>query len=127
MSDSSSLAKKRLLQERKQWRKDHPHAFFARPSQHADGSMNIMVWECGIPGKAGTKWAGGLYPIRIEVCGFAFFKVLGLKGEEFVLERSRVVIADQFRRGLCCVFSLLTPACCFCPSLETTTLADLPR
>jgi ubiquitin-conjugating enzyme E2 I len=27
--------------------------------QDADGSLNIMKWEAGIPGKAGTPWEGG--------------------------------------------------------------------
>jgi hypothetical protein len=25
--------------------------FFARPTTNPDGSMNLMKWECGIPGK----------------------------------------------------------------------------
>jgi hypothetical protein len=28
--------------------------FFARPMKSADGTMNLMKWECGIPGKAGV-------------------------------------------------------------------------
>eukprot|EP00158_Paraphelidium_tribonemae_P002516 Partr_v1_DN25435_c0_g1_i2_m53531 putative ubiquitin-conjugating enzyme len=47
----SGIAKIRLAEERKQWRKDHPHGFYARPRKSADGSMNLMVWDCGIPGK----------------------------------------------------------------------------
>lgn len=65
---ASSLAKQRLLQERKAWRKDHPHAFSAKPKQNPDGTTNIMIWECSFPGKAGTRWAGGVYPVVIEVC-----------------------------------------------------------
>lgn len=26
-----------------------------------DGSINLMKWECGIPGKDGTPWEGGTY------------------------------------------------------------------
>mmetsp|Transcript_18693 Transcript_18693/g.47310 ORF Transcript_18693/g.47310 Transcript_18693/m.47310 type:complete len:130 (+) Transcript_18693:97-486(+) len=25
-----------------------------------------MTWEAGVPGKAGTAWEGGVYPVRIE-------------------------------------------------------------
>jgi ubiquitin-conjugating enzyme E2 I len=67
MSAAGGLAKQRLMQERRQWRKDHPHAFFARPRQNPDSTTNMMVWDCGIPGKPNTPWAGGLYPITIEV------------------------------------------------------------
>lgn len=28
--------------------------------------MNILKWVCGIPGKAGTKWANAVYPLTIE-------------------------------------------------------------
>ena len=27
--------------------------------------MNLMNWECAIPGKKGTPWEGGLYKIRM--------------------------------------------------------------
>lgn len=60
-----SLARKRLMSERKEWRKAHPHGFFARPSKNPDGSMNLMFWECGIPGKKDTLWEGGLFNINI--------------------------------------------------------------
>ena len=29
--------------------------------KNADGTMNLMLWEYGIPGKKGTPWEGGLY------------------------------------------------------------------
>ncbi|ORX40606.1 putative ubiquitin-conjugating enzyme [Kockovaella imperatae] len=61
----SSLASARLAEERKQWRKDHPHGFFAKPVKKADGSLNLMEWEVGIPGKEKTDWEGGLYKIRM--------------------------------------------------------------
>ncbi|CAG0890195.1 unnamed protein product [Darwinula stevensoni] len=55
----------RLAEERKRWRKDHPFGFVARPSTNPDGSMNLMNWECAIPGKKGTPWEGGLYKLRM--------------------------------------------------------------
>eukprot|EP01098_Paradermamoeba_levis_P001545 TRINITY_DN1181_c0_g1_i5.p1 TRINITY_DN1181_c0_g1~~TRINITY_DN1181_c0_g1_i5.p1 ORF type:complete len:158 (-),score=19.50 TRINITY_DN1181_c0_g1_i5:164-637(-) len=62
----SGIARNRLTAERKAWRKDHPHAFFARPDTNADGSTNLMVWQCGIPGKAETNWEGCIYPLTME-------------------------------------------------------------
>eukprot|EP01114_Cavostelium_apophysatum_P013512 TRINITY_DN3288_c0_g2_i1.p1 TRINITY_DN3288_c0_g2~~TRINITY_DN3288_c0_g2_i1.p1 ORF type:complete len:160 (-),score=16.62 TRINITY_DN3288_c0_g2_i1:38-517(-) len=62
----SGIAKGRLTEERKAWRKDHPYAFFARPQTNADGSTNLMVWECGIPGKPNTNWEGAVFPLTIE-------------------------------------------------------------
>ena len=38
----------------------------ARPEQNADGSANLMKWKCVIPGKDGTDWAGGFYPVTME-------------------------------------------------------------
>ena len=48
---SGGIAKGRLVEERKAWRKSHPHGFYARPQNANDGSINLMSWECGIPGK----------------------------------------------------------------------------
>ncbi|UZJ51174.1 hypothetical protein CBS101457_000494 [Exobasidium rhododendri] len=62
MSGISSL---RLAEERKQWRKDHPFGFYARPEKGADGTLNLMSWEAGIPGKPNTKWNGGLYKLKL--------------------------------------------------------------
>ena len=62
----SGLAVSRLRQERKNFRKDHPVGFFARPSRNADGSTNMLKWNCGVPGKAGTIWAGGTYKVDLE-------------------------------------------------------------
>ena len=60
------MAVRRLKEERKSWRKDHPVGFYARPVSQGDGSSNIMVWEAGIPGKEETDWAGGVYKVRLE-------------------------------------------------------------
>eukprot|EP01095_Lingulamoeba_sp_RSL-Kostka_P012516 TRINITY_DN4984_c0_g1_i1.p1 TRINITY_DN4984_c0_g1~~TRINITY_DN4984_c0_g1_i1.p1 ORF type:complete len:176 (+),score=60.55 TRINITY_DN4984_c0_g1_i1:50-529(+) len=64
----SSIATKRLVAERKAWRKNKPFGFFARPQKNNDGSINMLTWNCGIPGKADTDWEGGLYPV---VCYFS--------------------------------------------------------
>jgi ubiquitin-conjugating enzyme E2 I len=63
---ASGIAKQRLLAERKQWRKDKPFGFFARPDKNVDGSINIFRWICGIPGKKETAWEGGVYPLTLE-------------------------------------------------------------
>jgi len=62
----SGIAIARLKGERKAWRKDHPYGFYARPQPHAaGGGANLLQWECGVPGKAGTLWAGGVYKLSI--------------------------------------------------------------
>ena len=61
-----SLARQRLTSERKAWRQDHPLGFFARLDQKGDGSTDIMKWKCGIPGKDGTIWAGGTFPLELN-------------------------------------------------------------
>ncbi|EFA82218.1 putative E2 enzyme Ubc9 [Heterostelium album PN500] len=62
----SGIALARLTEERKNWRKDHPFGFYARPKNNADGSANLFMWECGIPGVTGTLWEGGVYPLTME-------------------------------------------------------------
>ena len=58
----ANLAAQRLAEERKAWRREHPFGFIATPSRNPDGSLNLMNWDCAIPGKQGTIWEGGLYP-----------------------------------------------------------------
>ncbi|KAJ3517407.1 hypothetical protein NLJ89_g524 [Agrocybe chaxingu] len=62
----SGICRTRLAEERKQWRKDHPFGFYAKPAKAADGSMNLMEWEVGIPGRAKTIWEGGLYKLSMS-------------------------------------------------------------
>lgn len=42
------------MEERKQWRLDHPVGFYARPEKKS-GESNLMRWECGIPGKDSVR------------------------------------------------------------------------
>ena len=63
---SSGIARGRLVEERKAWRRDHPYGFFARPVSKGDGSSDIMKWEAGIPGKEGTDWEGGVFKVSME-------------------------------------------------------------
>ena len=62
----SGIARGRLAEERRSWRKDHPMGMYARPAKNADSSNNLMKWECGVPGKSGTDWEGGLYKVTME-------------------------------------------------------------
>ncbi|XP_058127643.1 SUMO-conjugating enzyme UBC9-like [Anopheles ziemanni] len=61
----SETAVTRLTEERKAWRRDHPFGFVARPVKNRDGSQDLMVWECVIPGKTRTPWQGGSYKLRM--------------------------------------------------------------
>uniref|UniRef100_A0A671SDY4 SUMO-conjugating enzyme UBC9-B-like n=1 Tax=Sinocyclocheilus anshuiensis TaxID=1608454 RepID=A0A671SDY4_9TELE len=67
----SGIALSRLAQERKAWRKDHPFVRFIYIYIYIyiyinpDGTMNLMNWECAIPGKKGTPWEGGLFKLRM--------------------------------------------------------------
>ena len=47
----SDIAIGRLAEERKNWRKEHPHGFYARPVTKADNSTDLRHWVTGIPGK----------------------------------------------------------------------------
>eukprot|EP00814_Leptocylindrus_danicus_P018074 CAMPEP_0116023260 /NCGR_PEP_ID=MMETSP0321-20121206/11484_1 /TAXON_ID=163516 /ORGANISM="Leptocylindrus danicus var. danicus, Strain B650" /LENGTH=161 /DNA_ID=CAMNT_0003494503 /DNA_START=94 /DNA_END=579 /DNA_ORIENTATION=+ len=63
---SAGIARGRLTEERKAWRKDHPFGFHAKPKAKADGSSDLMRWDVGIPGKTGTDWEGGVYKVLME-------------------------------------------------------------
>ncbi|KAM6540559.1 hypothetical protein CsatB_005006 [Cannabis sativa] len=90
---SGGIARGRLAEERKSWRKNHPHGFVAKPETLPDGTVNLMVWHCTIPGKTGvtsnimhrdassfvsiikgdfssrtnaTDWEGGCFPLTLN-------------------------------------------------------------
>ncbi|KAM3909945.1 SUMO-conjugating enzyme UBC9-B-like [Leptodactylus fuscus] len=50
----SGLALQRLAKERKAWRRCHPQGFIAGPAKNPDGTLSLLTWECGIPGKDGA-------------------------------------------------------------------------
>lgn len=60
-----SLCINRLQEERKQWRKDHPFGFFAKPAKGANDVLDLKQWDVGIPGKANTIWNGGLFKLTM--------------------------------------------------------------
>ena len=60
--DSSEL---RSIKCRKQWRRDHPFGFFAKPVRTAQGVLDLKKWECGVPGKDKTLWEGGLFKLDV--------------------------------------------------------------
>ncbi|KHJ43307.1 ubiquitin--protein ligase [Trichuris suis] len=60
------IALARLAQERAMWKKDHPFGFVARPMKRPDGSLNMLTWECGIPGPVNSPWRGGLYYMKMH-------------------------------------------------------------
>ena len=49
----------------KQWRRDHPFGFYARPAKGANAVLDLKNWECGIPGKEKTNWEGGLFKLTM--------------------------------------------------------------
>lgn len=61
----SSLAVTRLQQERKNWRKERPFGFAAKPVTSAGGQMDLMNWQCTIPGPANTPYEGGSFRLDL--------------------------------------------------------------
>ncbi|KEP62438.1 UNVERIFIED_CONTAM: ubiquitin-conjugating enzyme subfamily protein [Hammondia hammondi] len=68
LSATSTIARKRLAQERAAWRRDHPPGFSAKYAPMADGQggQDIMKWQCKIPGKKGSIWEGGEYKLTMD-------------------------------------------------------------
>ncbi|KAH9257641.1 hypothetical protein BASA81_004090 [Batrachochytrium salamandrivorans] len=56
-----SLAVARLETERKNWRREHPKDFVAKPA-----AGDLMVWSCKIPGPENTEWQGRLYSVTLK-------------------------------------------------------------
>ena len=54
-----------LTEVRKQWRRDHPFGFFAKPVRNPQGVLDLKKWECGVPGKDKTLWEGGLFKLDV--------------------------------------------------------------
>jgi len=53
------------VSSRKQWRRDHPFGFFAKPARTPQGILDLKKWECGVPGKDKTLWEGGLFKLDV--------------------------------------------------------------
>lgn len=51
--------------DRKQWRRDHPFGFFAKPVRGSNGVVDLKSWEVGIPGREKTIWEGGLFKLTL--------------------------------------------------------------
>lgn len=60
------ISMERLIQERKDWKKDKMFGFFARPAKNQDGTQDMYKWECGIPGPVDSPWEGGIYDLLLE-------------------------------------------------------------
>ena len=50
---------------RKQWRRDHPFGFVAKPMPGANGVADVKRWTCSVPGKERTLWEGGLFKLEL--------------------------------------------------------------
>ena len=49
-------AEARLKIERKNWRKDHPVHFVAKPVLRSDGSTDLFNWDIKIPAREDSIW-----------------------------------------------------------------------
>jgi len=61
----SGTALARLSLERKNWRRSHPFGFAACPAKNEDQTLNLMSWDCIIPGRKGTIWEGGRFKLQM--------------------------------------------------------------
>ncbi len=59
----SEIAKMRLIEERRKWRKEHPAGFKAKPAMGPDDLPQLFKWQCTIPGLKGSDWEGGCFEL----------------------------------------------------------------
>ena len=46
---------------------NHHHHHHHRPAHHhLNSSVDLCKWECRLPGKEGTEWAGGSFPLTLD-------------------------------------------------------------
>lgn len=65
MLNTVSTIRPALTWCRKQFRRDHPFGFWAKPTKAANGTMDLKNWECAIPGKDKTLWEGGVFRLTM--------------------------------------------------------------
>eukprot|EP01138_Halocafeteria_seosinensis_P003003 gb/GECG01003067.1/.p1 GENE.gb/GECG01003067.1/~~gb/GECG01003067.1/.p1 ORF type:complete len:181 (+),score=19.66 gb/GECG01003067.1/:1-543(+) len=63
---TEGFARQRVRQERKQWKRDHPMGFVAKPRANPDGSVDLMTWDCKIPGSDKGPWEGAVLKLVME-------------------------------------------------------------
>ncbi|KAH8246397.1 hypothetical protein KR026_003267 [Drosophila bipectinata] len=54
-----------LKKERQQWRRNPLKGYEAHPRRNKNGTLNYMLWDCGVPGKKGTPWQGGIFWLEV--------------------------------------------------------------
>ena len=85
---------------RKQWRRDHPFGFYAKPARTPQGVLDLKKWECGIPGKAKTLWEGGLFKLDMTfpdgMCSSATDAETGLTFKYRISHKASKVYAWNF-------------------------------
>ncbi|GLC35778.1 hypothetical protein PLESTB_000493300 [Pleodorina starrii] len=62
---TAQLVEKRLMEERKLFRKNRLFGFIAKPLTKDDGSIDLRRWICRIPGPSASAWEGGSYPLTL--------------------------------------------------------------
>ena len=62
---AASMRTSRLQIERKNWQKNKPFNFSARPKKQGDGTVDLGTWNATIPGPKGTPWEDGFYGVTL--------------------------------------------------------------
>ena len=71
--------KERLLQERKNWRKNHPFGFIAKPIKDGNDEINLYKWKWIIPGTKDTIWDGAQLQLFMEFSEEYFYLIWWIK------------------------------------------------
>ena len=67
--------------------------FVARPTKNPNGSMNLMNWECAIPGKKGVSSVQVELPVKLSVEMYQYIMIIPIKSDNFIAIAD-VVCAD---------------------------------
>ncbi|MCJ1308330.1 E2 SUMO-conjugating protein ubc9 [Agyrium rufum] len=108
---------------RKQWRRDHPFGFYAKPVRAANGTFDLKRWECGVPGKEKTLWEGGLFKLDLafpdgEFCPthpLTFSSSSDLFARGFITKHRRADSLNPFTKNP--EYPTKPPKCKFTPPL----------
>lgn len=113
-----------LIVTRKQWRRDHPFGFVAKPQRTAQGTLDLKRWECAIPGKKDTLWEGGVFKLDLIFPDGRWFCAFHAVDDPEILthDRSRFQITQPSRRSVC--LRLPLPAINMCDCAPTQIFRD---
>ncbi len=72
--------------------------FVARPTKNTDGTLNLLNWECAIPGKKNVSRASSTYHLPRTPCRIPFYRNSPSSCLELLIQRRIFHVSDTLGR-----------------------------